>query len=271
MGFQRRAPARPLAPFVELLWCYESGPTPHARERLLPTGTVELVVNLAEDETRVYEGEEGERCLRLAGASVAGPHGRAFIIDTAEQQCVAGVHFRPGGAFPFLGLPADELRDQHVSLEDLWGRAGAAELRERLLAAPTPERRLDLLEAALLARLGSSRHPAVGHALRAFHRVPLQATVAEVTAQVGLSPRRFIQVFSEEVGLTPKLYCRVRRFQEVLGRIRAGARLDWAGLALDCGYFDQAHFGHDFRAFAGMSPTAYQALRTENTNHVPLI
>ena len=79
-----------------------------------------------------------------------------------------------------------------------------------------------------------------------------------------------LQLFTEEVGLTPKLFCRVRRFQEVLRLVAGPARVEWANVALACGYYDQAHFIHDFRAFCGLSPTAYLARRTEHLNHVPL-
>ena len=72
-------------------------------------------------------------------------------------------------------------------------------------------------------------------------------------------------------GLTPKLFCRVQRFQKVLRRIRTGREVDWTGVALDSGYFDQAHFIHDFKAFSGLSPTAYAAHRTEHLNHVPIL
>ena len=97
-------------------------------------------------------------------------------------------------------------------------------------------------------------------------------TISEVTEQIGLSPRRFIQLFSEEVGLTPKLFCRVRRFQQVLRSLQHGTlngrQIDWADIASSCGYFDQAHFIRDFRAFSGLNPTAWLPLRGEHINHV---
>jgi AraC-like DNA-binding protein len=95
--------------------------------------------------------------------------------------------------------------------------------------------------------------------------------VADVSGKIALSSRRFIQVFTDEVGLTPKLFCRVRRFQEAVRRIGTGQRVNWAIVALDCGYFDQAHFIHDFRAFSGLNPSAYAAQRTEHLNHVPIL
>ena len=96
------------------------------------------------------------------------------------------------------------------------------------------------------------------------------ATVGEVAGRTGFSQRRFIQVFRDEVGLPPKLYCRLLRFQEVLSRIEAKQNLDWAGVALNCGYFDQAHLIREFQAFSGLCPTAYLRQRGEHRNHVPL-
>jgi len=100
--------------------------------------------------------------------------------------------------------------------------------------------------------------------------VPHTHTIADVTERIGLSSRRFIEVFRDEVGLTPKLFCRVRRFQQVLHLIRSGQQVDWASVALTCGYFDQAHCIHDFQVFAGLAPTAYLAHQGEYRNHVPL-
>jgi AraC-like DNA-binding protein len=94
--------------------------------------------------------------------------------------------------------------------------------------------------------------------------------VKEVSERIGLSQRRFIQLFREEVGLTPKLFCRVRRFQEVIRLLGSGRRPGWAEVALRCGYSDQAHLVHDFREFSGTTPTSYLANRCEHPNHVPL-
>lgn len=82
--------------------------------------------------------------------------------------------------------------------------------------------------------------------------------------------RRFRERFQSEVGMAPKLFARVQRFQAVIGAVHALDEVDWAGIAADCGYFDQAHFIHDFRAFSGLTPTEYLAFKSEHRNHVPL-
>ena len=271
MDFRRYTPGWPLSEFVHLFWSCEQYRAPHAKERLLPDGSVELVINLRADISRTYDRDNPERCHTCPGVIVAGPHSNFFVIDTDEQEGCMGIHFRPGGAFPFLGVPADELHDTLVGLDALWGRA-AAELRERMLDFATPEERFSELGLILLERLGCSRspHPAVAFSLRRFEHTPHIRTVGDITREVALSSRRFIQVFREQVGMSPKLYCRVRRFQAAVQAIGTGKAVDWTTVALDCGYYDQAHFIHDFRAFSGLTPTMYLSQHTAHLNHVPL-
>jgi AraC-like DNA-binding protein len=270
MQFALRRPEEPLAGFVQLLWLYEGYVRPHAKERLLPDGSMELVINLSEDEVRVWDRRDLTRYERLDGAVMVGPHSEYFVIDTAEPQSILGAHFRPGGAFPFLGIPADELHGLQVSLRDLWG-GFARELRERLLAVGSVEARFDLLEAALLRQVSRplALHNAVGFAVREFQKRPERA-VNEVCADTGLSQRRFIELFRQQVGMAPKQYCRVRRFQRIIAGVPEGVPVDWAAVAADLGYCDQSHLIHDFRSIAGISPGVWEGLRTEHRNHLPL-
>lgn len=271
MVYRIHIPRPPLSDFVELFWFYQGYDPPHAKERVLPTGTMELIFNLRDDALRVYDRRHTDRFESFRGCMVSGAHSEFVVIDTASQASIMGVHFKPGGALPFLELPACELRDAHASLDALWG-ARADELWDRLLEAGTPEAKFRILEQTLFARVARpcSRHPAVAVALKELQSVPHARRISEVTAQIGLSKRRFIQIFSEEVGLTPKLFCRVRRFQEALRLCGGEERIGFGELALACGYFDQAHFVRDFREFSGLCPTAYLARRGEHLNHVPL-
>jgi AraC-like DNA-binding protein len=264
-------PRPPLSQFVNLLWLYEGYTQPHAKERVLPTGEMQIVINLLEDKSCIYDRDDTQRCRTFSGSLFSGAHSEYQVISTAGQRFLIGVHFRPGGAFPFLRMPAGEMRDTTVSLDTLWG-AAAVDLRDRLLGAPTHRARFEILERALMAEFGRgfNRHDAVGFALRRFMAEPHLTTVSGVTDQIGLSPKRFIQVFRDETGFTPKVFCRIRRFQQALALMEGRKSVEWANVALDCGYFDQAHFIHDFRAFSGINPTSYLAHRTEHRNHVPL-
>jgi AraC-like DNA-binding protein len=189
------------------------------------------------------------------------------MIDTEEQRCVVTVCFSPGGAAPFFAIPASATRDLIVGLDEVWGRDGAV-LRERLLEATTPQERLALVEDVLLDHVVRPLNPdrAVDLAVAAFER---GHPVAEVTSRLGVLPKAFVRRFRDRIGVTPKRFSRVRRFQRVIGAIeRNGTPASWAGLAVEHGYCDQAHMIHDFRELAGITPTAYRARSAAAPNHV---
>ena len=279
MKYHTYVPRSPLSQFVAFLWSSEGDNLPSAQVRLLPIGSMELVINLHKDEIPLFDPHSRSRCGSTRGSRICGVHSESFIIDNDSQVCVMGMHFKPGGSTPFFALPAGELHNQIVSLDELWNhRAGelcdlpeAAALRYRLLEAPTLETRFLVLEHFLLALMAQppERHRTVDFALRQFQRLPMP-TVRAVTDQIGLSPRHFSQLFRDQVGLTPKLFCRVQRLRQVLYLLAEKKHVDWIDVALTCGYFDQAHFIHDFRTFAGCTPTAYLEQRGLHPCHIVL-
>lgn len=273
MHFSSRAPVPPLDTCVERLWLLIDAPS-HSKERIAPGGTIDLVINLHENELRIYDAAKPDRGERFSGSVVSGTHCGPFVIDPRERVSVMGVHFKPGGAFPFLGTPANELADAHVDLEALWGTS-AIELRERLCETKTPSERFDLLEDALVAHLFRplERHYAVQFALDAFGRTDSILSVRDVARDAGLSQRRFSQLFAREIGMSPKLFCRVRRFRQALETVRQVAVPNWARVAVDCGYYDQAHLIHDFQSFSNLSPAEYVRQRSECVmqNHATLV
>jgi AraC-like DNA-binding protein len=271
MGFAACIPPPPLSRLVASIWHYDAAPAAHALERMMPSPQAALIINLHEDEQRLYEGANAQRVQRYPGTILVGPTSRSFVIDTAEQIAVMGVQFQPGGAHPLFGERLDLLRDQHVGLGDVIGAEGAR-LRERLLDLNDAASRLALLQRWLWQRVRRFElPPAIAHALQAFRRVPAMEPVAAVTRRIGLPERRFRNLFSEHVGMSPKRYCRVVRFQAVVAHVHAQPIVDWASLALDFGYHDQAHFAHDFRAFAGLTASSYFAQRGAHPNHVPVV
>ena len=272
MRYRHRVPKPPLDSFIESIWAYQNDPLPHALERILPTGAAQLIVNLKEDQTRLYDPECPHRSVATSGSVLSGVRSRFQVIDTSEQEYVAGVAFKAGGTVPFLRMPAHEASGRDVPLEALWGRRRTDILRERLLESASLDAKLDALEAVLLEMWRPrGLHPAITCALATFDRTPLTTSIGAVTNAIGLSAKRFIERFKDEVGMTPKRYCRIRLFQRALAAVNSGAPVEWTRVALDCGYFDQAHFIHDFRMFAGLTPTAYQSARTAFQNHVKFL
>jgi AraC-like DNA-binding protein len=279
MLFRLYRPGPPLSNFIENLWLYHDYASPHLRERIFPNGTFELVFNLREDELRIYRGPQLDQTSHFSGAIVSGPYGSFFGSDGAEEASVMGVHFKPGGAFPFLGLAANELADFHINLRDIWGGA-ASELHERLSSEPSSARRFRILEEALISHQfrALEHHPAVALALDRVRSAPSRSFVQTLVREAGISERRFVDVFNFQVGIKPKLFARLKRFQRVLRTVHRSRTLPWGQLALEHGYYDQSHLIRDFLAFSGFSPADYllrlQDLRAERAqlkfNHLPL-
>lgn len=263
-----RAPCPLLQPLVRMLWASEgaeaSGPT--GLERVLPTGAMHLVFRLSDSPLRLLEGGRPQSVGRTV---VGGARASYYVREVSRPVSSVGIQFHPGAAPLLLGVPAHTLAERHTALEDVWGPV-VEELRERLRAERSPSARLALVERWLLGRLRHTRgavHPAVGLALQRFSAGD---GVTDVVDATGYSHRRFIVLFREAVGLPPKVYTRVLRFQEALTRLAARPEQPWSELALDAGYADQPHLHRDFIEFTGLSPGQYRALRPRNPNHVPL-
>ncbi|NJO43701.1 MAG: AraC family transcriptional regulator [Cyanobacteria bacterium RU_5_0] len=259
----------PLSQFVEFLWYWEGDDLPKSRSCLLPIGSMELVIDLHEDKIPLFELYTQAQCGTTKGARVCGVHSKGFLIDKDQNCSVIGAHFKPGKSAAFFAIPAGELHNQIISLEELWS-GSATELRDRLRSKPTIEARFLTLEQFLLSVMQPlDPYSVVDFALHTFERSPT-ALVSTVTDQIGFSTRHFNQIFRDRVGLTPKLYCRVRRLQHVLRLLKGKELIDWMDIAFTCGYFDQAHLIHDFRTFANCTPTEYVAKRGFHPCHVEL-
>jgi len=252
-GMRCVIPDGPLSAFVDCLWIQDDYSQPHGRERVLPTTTTDLMF------VRSPNG--------VASSGVTGPRSRYIELSTSDAFSAIGVHFKPGHAGRFFRISGSELDNQSISLEALWGRAATA-LTDRLWDTDDPSTRFRLLADALHARVRReiTLEPAVAHALNVVNRTGGSCRVQDIAASLQMSSRRFLDVFRHEVGLSPKEFCRIQRFRRALEVLDRTVPVEWTDVALSCGYFDQSHFNHDFRRFAGMTPTAYVRNRTSRTH-----
>jgi len=270
-------PPAPLSQFVQCFWYWEGAPLTHTKERLMPTGEACIIFNLRDEAIRIYDWRNPERFETFSKAVLSGARSEPFVIDTMQQERVFGIQFRAGGSFPFFRMPSSEVTNLDVSLDCMWNTAASA-MRERLLEAQSIRARFAIAEEALTQQLvrPPELHPAVAFAARQFSINPHTASVGTVVDKTGLSHRRFSQLFHDQTGLTPKAFSRVRRFQRVLRSISLERDVEWTRIALDCGYYDQAHFIHDFQSFSGFTPTGYVTSffkydhDNNHINHVPL-
>lgn len=251
MRYIRQPPTVALRDSVDHLWCLADGPR-YPAERILPTGTTELVINLAADAVAITNHHGSQR---FSGSVVSGPYFRPFDIDAREHTAMVGVHFKPGGVRAALGVSPRDLHGSHLDLDTLWNRT-AADLRSQICEARSVTQRFALLERALLTRsdhdCGLSRE--VAFAVRTLS-VSCPPSIESLACEVGFSHRRLIQLFTTQIGMPPKRFARLQRFRHAHDAVSAAlSPPHWPTFAIEHGYADQSHMIREFHEFSGMTP-----------------
>jgi len=227
--------------------------------RGLPSRHLTVIIGLARPVTVVGMPTPGDTAVREWGL-VGGMHLAPALIAQDEVQSGIQLELEPFGALALLGVSSVELSGRVVGLGDL-GSPQLAVLPERLAEAPDWTSRFRILDTVLRAlSAGRVAHvpPEVRWAWRALAVADGRVRVTDLADEVGWSRRHFSERFRAAVGLTPKQAARVLRFERATRLLRRG-RADLATLAADCGYYDQAHFGNEWRALAGCSPGVWMA------------
>ena len=227
--------------------------------RELPGGRIVLVISF---------GPPLEVDGRSYGSFVAGLHETAAITEHAGVSHGIQAYLTPLGAERLFRMPMGELAGGGADLAELLGPA-AGELAERLYLAPDWPARFALLERFIAARVHAAP-PATPELEWAWGRLLASdgaAPIGSLAREIGWSRRHLAARFREHLGLPPKPLARILRFERAAARLRAGAALTDA--ALDSGYYDQAHFNRDFRAFAGVTPTEYRVASVQDIQSVP--
>ncbi|RZJ24351.1 MAG: AraC family transcriptional regulator [Haliea sp.] len=280
----QRAPHPCLNGLVRQVWLSTPCASPAAaaapgasHELMMPTGDMHLVLRLSGAPLELLDSRSGESNTtrqNLGHAVVGGARAASYLKAWSPPGETIGVQLRAGAAYSLFGLPADELAGRHVRLDALWG-ADAHALREQLQATPTAGAKLRCLEHFLLRRWQADPALRSGGPLPAvlagLQQLQAGRSVDEAARHAGYSQRQFARLFSQAVGLPPRLYARVQRFQKALGLLHGGAlsaRL--ADVAADAGYSDQPHFNRDFLEMSGLTPAQYRAARPAAAHHVPL-
>jgi AraC-like DNA-binding protein len=181
--------------------------------------------------------------------------------ELRDRGWVLGTRFRPGGFRPFAGRPVAELTDRIVPLAELFGRADAGALEARVRGERETAARIAHVEAFLRARSDGPdpRVADVAGIVGLLLDEPSITRVGQLAARCHLSPRTLQRLFHDYVGVSPKWVVRRQRLHTAAERIAEQPQLDLGALAVDVGYFDQAHFINEFKAVVGRTPADYAA------------
>jgi AraC-like DNA-binding protein len=259
----RHLPAPPLDTYIDYFY-YIDGAMPYPREKILPTGWLDLEVNLG-GIIQIYDATGTKSIATCVESWWAGVWSTYGTVEWPPNIQLIGIHFKPGGAYPFLNFPLSDLHNQIISADAIWG-GSAAELCERLYSAPSIQARLVLFEQLVLTRLRDTPYGltmvrcAVGEITRRRGALSIRA----LSDHMGISQNHLLTQFKRMVGISPKALARLYRLKHVLGSIDPIQAVDWTQIAYQSGYYDQAHFSKDFQVFIGHSPTDYLRLRRQS-------
>ena len=259
-------PKPALAPYVNSYWEVD-GALAHVREKVLPTADIVLIFNLGDVQHLVDRDDQmSETAFR--NAFVSGLQERFLITASHHRSWLCGMRLTPFGAYKIFRTPMAGVANRVLHLEDLRGSASLT-FADTLRNAASPVARFAMLDEFLHERIGAAPDPAP-EVVWAWERLMQSggtARILDLAGDIGWSRKHLRARFLEQIGLAPKTVGRIMRFHNAVRTIGAAHKVNWAELAADCGYADQAHFNRDFRDFAGAAPESYLRARVPDSEY----
>lgn len=240
-------------------------------DRFLPDGNVEILIDMNDAPQYIYDNttlKEVQACHRVWASGV---RTEAISIPSGRGASMMVLAFKRGMAYPFFPVPMDEISDCVLDADLLWGRDFGF-LRERILQNRHSAAKFRIVEDFMIKKFLSKMviNPCVEYAVREIVDQPDQIKLGELNQKIGYSQKHFIDLFKRHVGITPKAYLKIMRFQKAVNEIERQKKIDWTDISLDCGFYDQSHFINDFKLFSGFTPEEYSKLHMDYLNYIPV-
>lgn len=256
MNFVPHQPSDALAPFVQSIFHFSQFKPDHSIERVVPDGYIYLIFELDGFERHTFDNESLEPNATYTRGWLSGMHKHYISISAHQNSEMFVVQFKPGGLWPFLNQHISDFNDKVTPAELVFGES-ALTLHQQLLSNNLDDNKLfSLAEEFLLSRLNHEDNPPrllVQNMLTAIQRNSA-SQLQDIVADAGYSQKQAIQIFKQHVGLNPKSYQRIVRFNEILPLVMEKKSIAWNEICADCYYYDQSHFIREFKAFCGYSP-----------------
>ncbi len=271
MIFQHHIPSFPLNQFIESFIYFKDFNPAHSIDRFLPDGNVNVVIDLTDYPKFIYDNETLKEIQACRNVWFSGIRNNYITIPSGRDSEMFIINFHKGKAYPFLQMPLHELTDCVVDGELVLSNE-IINMREKILSLPVISQKFLYAEQHLLKQFGKSLepNPFIDFAVNKILQSPNQITIEYLSNKVGYSQKHFIQMFKENVGLTPKSFLKIIRFQKAIQEIEACKKINWPGIAYESGYYDQAHFINDFKNFSGFTPQQYLLVKNDQLNYVPI-
>lgn len=269
MVFEMYTPAFPLSQFIESFIYYRGYNPVHSIDRFLPDGYINIVISLSDAPQYIYDNETLKEIQACRNVWFSGIRNNYITIPSGKESEMFIINFHRGKAYPFVQMPLHELTDCVVD-GDLVLSHEIMDLREMIQDAPHIVQKFHKTEKFLLKKFASRLivNPFIDYAVNKIVQSPNQLSIEQIANKVGYSQKHLIQLFKEKVGLPPKGFLKIMRFQKAMQDISTMPVPDWKDIAFESGYYDQAHFINDFKAFSGFTPNQYLSKQSEYLNYV---
>jgi len=271
MLMEMHFPAPPLGQFIESFLYYKDYQPSHQIDRFFPDGNIYAVIDLNEEPQYIFDNQTLRPIQTCRKVWFSGLRTNYISIPSCGESELFVINFRKGRAFPFVKGPLGEYTDAVVDGGQSF-RKDILRVREALLPLPGAWEKFALAEKLLLAQYGPDLrlNPCVDYAVEQILLHPAQTTIAHLSAKIGYSHKHLIRLFRDHTGLSPKEFLKIIRFQKAISRIDAPAAGGWTAIAAASGYYDQAHFIHEFKNYSGFTPAQFVEQQRAFTNYVAL-
>lgn len=271
MIFEIYIPSFPLSQFIESFLYYKDYDPVHSVERFLPDGNVYLVIDFTDLPKPIYHNQTLKEIQSCKRAWFSGIRNKYITIRSGKGNEMFVINFRKGKAYPFVEMPMNEFTD-HVVDGELVMSDEILNMRDALLNISCINQKFLYAEQYLLKTFCHKLivNPFIDYAVHSILQSPEQLAISRLSARIGFSQKHFIKLFKEHVGVTPKAFVKIMRFQKAIQEIEANRNVHWASIAYESGYYDQAHFISDFKDFSGFTPKQYLGIRNDYTNYIAL-
>ena len=272
MEFVTYQPTGPYAQWIESVFHYKGFEPDHSIERVVPTGHVFILFELDGFTRHTYDNETLEPNANYKKAWVSGVHDEYLSISAHHDSEMFVIQLKPYGASPFLKIPMNQIANRVVAGDALLD-GSLLQLRDELFASDTSEQKFSVAEQWLSRHFAEEHSPPdeVVASVASIDKNPT-ANLSDTLQGIGVTSKHLIDLFRRFVGITPKVYQRVMRFNRVFQAIRENGSIDWAEVASQCGYADQSHFIREFRRFSGFKPAEFirAGVNNDEGNFFPL-
>ena len=272
MKFSVHELADDLSPHIESIFHYAEFVPDHSTERVVPTGHVFLLFELDGFTRHTYQAADLKPNGTYQKAWISGQQNKHLTISAHPHSEMLVVQFKPAGGQPFFHQPMALFTDRVFPAEDVFGTA-VLDLRESVLKAHNVEDKMALVASWLEARMRSDLAPPdkLTAVIQALQAEPV-ANHADAIESYPNSQKHLIEQFKQYVGLTPKSYHRILRFNDLLATIQNQQAIQWSEVSYLSGYADQSHFIKEFKHFSGFNPKEFirHDWQHESGNFFPL-